>query len=110
MALRQELGVRALSAGLSFLWVPPVGTETHLQVAGGVAGQNSEGIWEVGDHREVGLSLRGGLMLGGRALVWFRPSGEPGYQLMGADLPKQLVVSGGIPWFCTGSPWPCIWD
>jgi hypothetical protein len=83
-------------AGLGILWMPPVGTEADLYVGGGVAVQDSEGTWILGDDREVGVSLRGGAILGGRAFTRFRPFGEARYQIMGGDFPNQLVLSGGI--------------
>jgi len=85
-----------LDAGLSLLWLPSVGMESQVYLGGGVAVQRSEGTWRLGNHRELGISLRAGLILGGRAFLRFRPFSEARYQLMGGDFPNQLVISGGI--------------
>ena len=82
-------------ASVNLLWTFPVPMLAKPYLGVGLAAQNSEGDWGLGDDSDYGANFIGGIILQGPAFSRLQPFGEVKYQLM-QDFDPQTVFSFGL--------------
>lgn len=80
---------------VNLLWSLPVPYVANPYLGAGVAMQNADGTWAMGEDTDYGLNLLAGIILQGPTFQRFQPFVEAKYQAM-QDFDSQLVFSGGI--------------
>ena len=80
---------------VNLLWSLPVPHVANPYLGAGLAMQNADGSWAMGEDTDYGLNLLAGIVLQGPTFNRFQPFVEARYQAM-QDFDSQLVFSGGI--------------
>jgi hypothetical protein len=89
----QDCELQEVSVNL--LWTLPIPWLAKPYLGAGVAVQNSEGDWDLGDQSDYGVNALAGIILQGPTFPRFQPFGEVKFQSM-EDFDSQTVFTFGI--------------